>query len=49
MAQFTQLNLGGSAGKTSRNLNPTTSTSNNRKPTMALVGTLLATALAGVI
>jgi hypothetical protein len=49
MAQFTQLNLGGSAGKTSRNINPTTSTSNNRKPTLALVGTLMATALAGVI
>ena len=49
MAQFTQLNLGSSAGKTSGNINPTTSTSNNRKPTLALVGTLMATALAGVV
>jgi len=49
MAQLTQLNLGGSTGKTPRNSNPTTSTSNYRKPTVALVGTLMATALVGVI
>ena len=49
MAQFTQLNLGNSAGKRSRNSGPTTLASNHRKPTVALVGTLMATALAGVI
>ena len=49
MAQFTQLNLNGSAGKKPRNISPTTSDSINRKPTVALLGTLVATALAGVI
>lgn len=45
MAQLTQLNLG-SNGKTTRN-NPTVSHT-YRKPTVALVGTIMATALAGV-
>ena len=49
MAQFTQLNLGGSSGKTPRNIAPTASQAANRKPTVALIATLMATALAGVI
>ena len=48
MAQFTQLNLG-STGKTARTNTPTMRPhSVSRKPTVALVGTLMATALAGV-
>ena len=48
MAQLTQLNLG-STGKSTRNNTPAASPhSASRKPTVALVGTLMATALAGV-